>query len=111
MLSIRAGYNVNMSTEIDIRSGADWFVAAREIKRRGIAAFDDVLREGPIHVIKNDRLTYVIMREEDYAELMNDAAEASEARIKESLKNIERGEGRIGTAAELIAELRLDDTE
>jgi hypothetical protein len=51
------------------------------------------------------------MREEDYAELMNDAAEASEARIKESLKNIERGEGRIGTAAELIAELRLDDTE
>lgn len=44
-------------------------IPAQEIKRRGISALDEMLKEGPVHVIKNNRPRYVVMTEEDYARL------------------------------------------
>jgi len=37
-------------------------IAAQEIKKRGISAVDDVLKEGPVHVIKNNQPRYVVLR-------------------------------------------------
>lgn len=44
-------------------------ISAQEIKRRGISAADEALKEGPVHIIKNNRLQYVILTKEQYAEL------------------------------------------
>jgi PHD/YefM family antitoxin component YafN of YafNO toxin-antitoxin module len=45
-------------------------IPAQEIKRRGISALDDLLKDGPVHVIKNNRPSYVVMSEDDYARLI-----------------------------------------
>jgi PHD/YefM family antitoxin component YafN of YafNO toxin-antitoxin module len=45
-------------------------IPAHEIKRRGISALDELLKEGPVHVIKNNRPRYVVITEEDYARLV-----------------------------------------
>ena len=44
-------------------------ISAQEIKRRGITALDEHLKQGPVHVIKNNRPQYVVMSEADYAAL------------------------------------------
>lgn len=44
-------------------------IAAQEIKRRGISALDELLKQGPVHVIKNNRPRYVVVTEEQYAQL------------------------------------------
>lgn len=44
-------------------------IPAQEIKRRGISALDDLLKDGPVHVIKNNRPCYVVLSEVDYARL------------------------------------------
>jgi hypothetical protein len=46
-------------------------IPAQEIKRRGITAVDELLKNGPVHVIKNNRPRYVVMDEADYAALMD----------------------------------------
>lgn len=45
-------------------------ISAEEIERRGISALDELLKEGPVHVIKNNRPTYVVMSQKDYARLI-----------------------------------------
>ncbi len=45
-------------------------IPARDIKRRGISAVDKALKEGPVHVIKNDQPTYVILDEDQYQNLL-----------------------------------------
>lgn len=45
-------------------------ISAEELERRGISAVDELLKEGPVHVTKNNRPTYVVMRENDYARLI-----------------------------------------
>lgn len=44
-------------------------ITAKEIKRRGISAVDEALRQGPVHVIQRNRPRYVILSEEDYKRL------------------------------------------
>jgi PHD/YefM family antitoxin component YafN of YafNO toxin-antitoxin module len=44
-------------------------IPAQEIKRRGISALDELLRDGPVHVIKNNRPCYVVLSEEEFARL------------------------------------------
>jgi PHD/YefM family antitoxin component YafN of YafNO toxin-antitoxin module len=44
-------------------------IPALEIKRRGISALDELLKQGPVHVIKNNRPQYVVLTAEDYAKL------------------------------------------
>ncbi|MEK7261519.1 MAG: prevent-host-death protein, partial [Pseudomonadota bacterium] len=41
-------------------------IPAQEIKRRGLSALDKDLKEGPVHVIKNNRPQYVVLSEERY---------------------------------------------
>ena len=66
-------------------------VPAQEIKRRGIAAVDEALAQGPVHIIKNNRPQYVVLTEERYRELLESQEEAALARVKASLEESKAG--------------------
>jgi PHD/YefM family antitoxin component YafN of YafNO toxin-antitoxin module len=66
-------------------------VRAQEVKRRGIAAVDEALAQGPVHIIKNNRPQYVVLTEENYQELLEAQEEAALARIKASLEDAKAG--------------------
>ncbi len=66
-------------------------VPAQEVKRRGIAAVDEALEQGPVHIIKNNRPQYVVLTEERYSELLEAQEEAALARLKDSLKDAKAG--------------------
>jgi PHD/YefM family antitoxin component YafN of YafNO toxin-antitoxin module len=66
-------------------------IPAQDIKRRGISAVDEALRDGPVHVIKNNRPSYVVLTEAAYAELLESSRDAAKARLRESLKDLEAG--------------------
>lgn len=66
-------------------------VPAQEIKRRGIAAVDEALAKGPVHIIKNNRPQYVVLTEERYSELIESQEEAALARIKASVADAVAG--------------------
>ena len=84
-------------------------IPAQEIKRRGLSALDKDLKEGPVHVIKNNRPQYVVLSEERYQMFIAAEKEASFARVRESLEDVKAGRVRRGTAKELIKELGLED--
>ena len=84
-------------------------IAAQDIKRRGITAVDEALKEGPVHVIKNNRPQYVVVSEERYQELLEAEDEAYIARVKASLEDVKAGRVKRGTAEDLIKELELED--
>ena len=81
-------------------------IAAQEIKRRGIAAVDALLDQGPVHIIKNNQPRYVVMRGAEFDLMMNDLAEA---RLATSEADLRAGRIRKGTAADLMAELRKEE--
>lgn len=83
-------------------------IPAAEIRRRGLSALDKRLQHGPVHVVKHDRLRYVILSEAHYQELVEAQLEAERARIKEALADAEAGRVRRLPADELIARLELD---
>lgn len=66
-------------------------VPAQEIKRRGIAAVDEALALGPVHIIKNNRPQYVVLTEENYSDLLEAQQEAAVTRIKASLEEAKAG--------------------
>lgn len=84
-------------------------VAAQDIKRKGISAVDEALKEGPVHVIKNNQPQYVVLTETRYRELVEAEDEAYMARIRKSLEDVKAGRVWRGTAEELIRELELED--
>lgn len=43
---------------------------AIEVKRRGVAALEEAIKKGPVHIIKNNHPTCVVLSEEDYAKLL-----------------------------------------
>lgn len=43
---------------------------AAEIKRRGLAAIEEGLRYGPVHILKRNKPTAVVLSEEDYQRLV-----------------------------------------
>jgi prevent-host-death family protein len=45
-----------------------------ELKRRGMAAIEDGLRRGPLHIVKRNRPTAVVLSEDEYARLAQDKA-------------------------------------
>lgn len=84
-------------------------IPAQELKRRGIAAVDDLIASGDVHVIRNNRPEYVVLSEARYAELVADAEEAYVARVKASLQDVKAGRVRRFTSAdELLQSLDLD---
>ena len=44
-------------------------LTAAELKRRGMAAIEDSLRHGPVHLVKHNRPSAVVLSEEEYARL------------------------------------------
>jgi hypothetical protein len=40
-----------------------------EIKRRGMAAIEEGLRRGPVHIVKRNKLAAVVLTEEEYQRL------------------------------------------
>lgn len=84
-------------------------IPAQELKRRGIAAVDDVISHGDVHVIRNNKPQYVVLSEERYRELMVAEQEAQYARVRESLQDLKEGRVKRGTADDLIKELKLED--
>lgn len=84
-------------------------IAAREIKRRGIAAVDEAVKDGPVYIIKNDRPAYVIMDGDYYEELLQAQRDAYLAGINEALTDVVEGRVRRGSAQALIDELGLED--
>lgn len=45
-------------------------LSASELKRRGIIAVEQMLPGGPVHIIKNNQLKFVVLSEEDYQNLL-----------------------------------------
>lgn len=66
-------------------------IPAQEIKRRGIAALDDIIANGDVHIIRNNQPQYVVLSEERYQELVAEANEAYLARVRSSLKDVKAG--------------------
>jgi PHD/YefM family antitoxin component YafN of YafNO toxin-antitoxin module len=83
-------------------------IPAQEIKRRGIAAVDELIAKGDLHVIRNNRPQYVVLSEERYQELMVAEEEAHYLRVRESLQDLKDGRVKRGTADDLIKELKLE---
>lgn len=75
---------------------------AKEIKRRGMAAVEEALTEGPVHVIREDQPMYVILREEEYRMLLDDLASA---RLQASEADAAAGRLKKTTPKALLAEL------
>ena len=67
-------------------------ISSQEIKRRGISAVDEDLKDGPVHVIKNNKLKYVIMDQEKYSELVSESEASYDKRLIIVLDEIEKGE-------------------
>ena len=83
-------------------------IPAREIKRRGISAVDELLKQGPVHVIKNDEPAYVIMDLSRFEELLEAEHAAFVAGVKESLSDYRLGRMRSSTVREIVDEFGLE---
>ena len=46
-------------------------VTVSEIKRRGMAAIEDGLRRGPLHIVKRNKPAAVVLSEDEYLRLVN----------------------------------------
>jgi PHD/YefM family antitoxin component YafN of YafNO toxin-antitoxin module len=66
-------------------------IPAQDIKRRGISAVDEALHEGPVHIMKNNRPSYLVLSEEAYAQLLESQRDAARARLRESLADLKAG--------------------
>ena len=81
---------------------------AQDVKRRGIGAVDRLIEREPVHIVKNNRPMYVVLREEDYQTMMEDLALA---RIEASEADVLAGRVRKGNTADLMQELDEAETE
>ena len=85
-------------------------IAAQDIKRRGIGAVDKALKEGPVHVIKNNQPQYVVLSEERYRDLLEAEGEAHSARVRASLEDVKAGRvRRFKSAADLLKAIEEED--
>jgi len=85
-------------------------IPAQEIKRRGIAAVDELIAKGDLYIIRNNQPQYVVLSQERYQELIEAQEEAYEARVRASLEDLKAGRvRRFASAEELIRALDLED--
>jgi PHD/YefM family antitoxin component YafN of YafNO toxin-antitoxin module len=86
-------------------------IPAQDIKRRGISAVDEALRDGPVHIIKNNRPSYVVLTEAAYSELLESSQDAASARLRASLNDLEaRRTRRYENADALMKALEADES-
>lgn len=87
-------------------------IPAQEIKRRGIAAVDELIAKGDVHVIRNNQPQYVVLSEERYQELVVAEQEAYYARVRASLEDVKAGRvKKFKTADDLLKALDADEAE
>jgi PHD/YefM family antitoxin component YafN of YafNO toxin-antitoxin module len=87
-------------------------IPAQEIKRRGISAVDEVLRAGPVHVIKNNRPQYVVLTEARFQELLDAQASADRDSLRAALEDLRAGRvTRYEDVNTLMRQLDRDDRE
>ncbi len=85
-------------------------LTAQEIKRKGISAVDEVLKQGPVHIIKNNQPQYVVLTEERYHDLLEAEDEAYTARIRASLEDLKAGRvRRFKNAKELLKAIQQEE--
>jgi PHD/YefM family antitoxin component YafN of YafNO toxin-antitoxin module len=85
-------------------------IAAQEIKRKGISAVDEALKEGPVHVIRNNQPQYVVLSEKRYRDLVEAEDEAYIARVRASLEDVKAGKvRRFKSAADLLKAIEAED--
>lgn len=85
-------------------------VPAQEIKRRGIAAVDDLITAGPVYVIRNNRPEYVVLTQQRYQELIDQEQEAFEERLRTSLADLRAGRvRRFSSVDDLMHALDFED--
>jgi hypothetical protein len=51
-------------------------LTSAELKRRGIAAIEQALQHGPVHLIKRNKAAAVVLTEQHYRQLIQQAARA-----------------------------------
>jgi PHD/YefM family antitoxin component YafN of YafNO toxin-antitoxin module len=91
------------------RSEAMNTIPAQEIKRRGIAAVDELIAKGDLHIIRNNQPQYVVLSQKRYEDLLEAEEEAAEARLRASLADLKAGRvRRFASADELIQALDLE---
>ena len=100
-----------MSTLLSTERGINMnTVAAQDIKRRGMKAVDEIIEEGPVHVIKNNRPQYVILSEELYNDLIEEHSAAYVARVRASLEDVkEKRVRKFKNAEELLRAIEKED--
>ncbi len=59
-------------------SAMDNTVTTAEIKRRGMAAIEEGLRQGPLHILKHNKPAAVVLSEAEYQRLAQGAASLPE---------------------------------
>ena len=60
-------------------------LSSSEIKRRGIVAIEELLDQGPVHILKNSRTACVALSEEDFARLSSGGARRAQVSAWEIL--------------------------
>ena len=66
-------------------------IPAQEIERRGMAVVDEALREGPVHITKDDQPAYVVLTEDAFAALELAQQEAAPERLQAALADLAAG--------------------
>ena len=85
-------------------------IPAQEIKRRGIAAIDDLIANGDVHVIRNNKPQYVVLSEERYQALVAEANEAYLGRVRASLEDVKKGKvQKFKSAEDLLMALEAEE--
>jgi len=85
-------------------------ISAQELKRRGIAAVDDLITKGDLYVIRNNQPQYVVLSEVRYRELIEAQEEAYAARLRASLEDLKAGKvRRFASAEDLLNTLDNED--
>ena len=84
-------------------------IPAQEIKRRGIAAVDDLIIKGDAHVIRNNQAQFVVLPEARYQALLEAEDEAYTARVLVSIEDLRAGRVHRGSAEELLKKLEMAD--
>jgi PHD/YefM family antitoxin component YafN of YafNO toxin-antitoxin module len=79
-------------------------------ERRGIAAVDDVIDKGDVHVIRNNQPQYVVLSEDCYQALIEAEQEAYSGHVMASLREVKAGKVKqFKTAAELLKAIEVGE--
>ncbi len=86
-------------------------IPAQEIKRRSIAAVDDMVSKGDVHIIRNNRPPVCSVVSGAVSELPRRAGGGLRSRVLASLEDYKAGNVQFASAEELLRALDEEDSE